>query len=888
MKNLKSTKPRVTLSLAFLIVLFGGLIPTLGAFSGGKQSAHASTGWQLQELWHNSINIPTGSYSYPGVSDIIYSSGKVYETLGFHDLYYGGDTSITDGFDSSTGSQVWQKRAGDANSTPLIANGKIYFANQSQQLHVYDATDDQLPELWHGNSTTATLENGILYSHSGNAWVQQPAGYYSYDANTGQTNWQQTDTTCDLYPKIEIYNSIVYYIGCEINPSLYSSIYYTIEARNATDGNLLWSKTPQYVNTDSTGYPIPPAPSYNSTLISNGYIFIAATNKVISYNATDGTQTWEKTLSDTPLPTGTRASIGQIIASGSTVYVLVNIYQGSGGQLNMTAEDIYALDAATGNEIWHNSTRVNTIIYNSRGWPYGTLVNGVLYFNYSSAIYAWDAATGNQLMMDDSVATSPTNPSISTPLIVGNTMYITREDVNTQLYTIYAYNIIGQHIIVNPTQGQPGTAVTVTGSSWTPGDVVDISLSPSVSVLTKATVAGDGTFSTTFTVPENAATGSQFVNAKDETTSQTAQAPFTVTRKRLFILLQGINSQLTATDIQNNPTGTTLGSVGSTLENAFQDAQFLEYSYAGSQTDGTPQPYLCGPTFTNPILKDIQLLNTQIAHAIGNNQSTDIYLIGHSLGGVVAFGYLALLEDHLNGVSLPSGAQLKAVVTLDSPLGGVRGGRYEYFSKYIATNYLIPFSKTKVIPKYPCDGLVGTKTPLTAVDDLVKIYNSSSNGGTTLPDDPGNDPLGAQASIEAISGVTLPPQRPFLPTNDFQALSAHTDLGTSVLSVGNTGDYLWNPAPCSLLFVRLSKALAAIVGTIPGFTDTQFLEDQGNSSGLYGRFFNTAQFCDAATLTHGLNHGDVLINANVLKGLVHFLAPVGTTPDPLAINPYQP
>ena len=443
-------------------------------------------------------------------------------------------------------------------------------------------------------------------------------------------------------------------------------------------------------------------------------------------------------------------------------------------------------------------------------------------------------------------------------------------------------------VAVSPNPVPAGKPVIVTGSGWTPGDVIDISLSTSASVLTKATVAGDRTFSASFTVPQNAATVTQFVNAKDETTGQTAQASLTVIRRKLFILLQGINSQLTATDIQNNPAGTTLGSVGSILENTFPDAQFFDYSYAGSQMDGTPQPYSCAPTFTNPIVKDIQLLNTQIAHAVGNNQSTDIYLIGHSLGGVVEFGYLSLLEDHLNRISLPIGAQLKAVVTLDSPLGGVRGGRYEYFSKYIATNYLIPHSKAKIIPNYPCNGLVGTKTPLTTIDDLVKIYDSSTNGGTTLPDDPGNDPLGAQSSIEAISGVNLPPQRPFLPTNNSLALRAHTDLGTSVLSVGNTGDYLWNPAPCSPFFVPLSPALAIIIGTIPGFIDTQFLEDQGNSSGLYGRFFNTAQFCDAATLTNGLNHGDVLVNTDVLKGLVHFLAPIGATPDPLAINPYQP
>ena len=59
MKNLKSTKTRVILSLAFLLVLFGGLIPTLGIFSGGKQSAKAASGITVTEF-----PIPT-SDSFP-------------------------------------------------------------------------------------------------------------------------------------------------------------------------------------------------------------------------------------------------------------------------------------------------------------------------------------------------------------------------------------------------------------------------------------------------------------------------------------------------------------------------------------------------------------------------------------------------------------------------------------------------------------------------------------------------------------------------------------------------------------------------------------------------------------------------------------------------------
>src|SRR6266700_4274359 len=111
MKNLKSTKSRVIMSLAVLIVLTG-LIPTLGIFSGGKHPAHASTSWQLQELWHTNIDTPSGNYPYPGVSDITYYSGKVFQTYGYNSLYYGGRFGQTIGFDANTGSKVWQKTAG--------------------------------------------------------------------------------------------------------------------------------------------------------------------------------------------------------------------------------------------------------------------------------------------------------------------------------------------------------------------------------------------------------------------------------------------------------------------------------------------------------------------------------------------------------------------------------------------------------------------------------------------------------------------------------------------------------------------------------------------------------------------------------------------------------
>jgi pimeloyl-ACP methyl ester carboxylesterase len=267
-----------------------------------------------------------------------------------------------------------------------------------------------------------------------------------------------------------------------------------------------------------------------------------------------------------------------------------------------------------------------------------------------------------------------------------------------------------------------------------------------------------------------------------------------------------------------------------------------------------------------------------------NNDPIQACIVGHSLGGVIAFGYMALLEDHVNGMTLPSGAKLRAVVTLDSPLGGVPGNIYSFFSKIVAETPL-------GLPGYPCSGL-NSQSKLHMLDDMVKINQASINGGTTPPSDSGKDPLGAVASVFAIAGVTNPqPTLPFLPSNDLVAGAAHTDLGTDILTIGNTHDFLWNPgAPtCAIAYAQLpgfGLTLSLMASLIPDFNDTQFLEDQGDNSGHYGRAFTTPNTC-AQSLLNTFNHLDVLSAANVLIGLKHFFSPVGQTPTPLKVNPFQ-
>ena len=167
----------------------------------------------------------------------------------------------------------------------------------------------------------------------------------------------------------------------------------------------------------------------------------------------------------------------------------------------------------------------------------------------------------------------------------------------------------------------------------------------------------------------------------------------TPSRRQLFLIVQGISSELTPEQAAANQgmgrapqywekgTNGVQGIVPFLQTKQFLNASFFVYSYHGNKSNGDPLPYDCTQTFSNPLSDDILALNKQITRILTNNPNfkgkpTDVHLIGHSLGGVIAFGYLAYLKSlgALNG-SIPNvpGARLKDVVTLDSPIGGVSG-----------------------------------------------------------------------------------------------------------------------------------------------------------------------------------------------------------------------
>jgi streptogramin lyase len=403
-------------------------------------------------------------------------------------------------------------------------------------------------------------------------------------------------------------------------------------------------------------------------------------------------------------------------------------------------------------------------------------------------------------------------------------------------------------ITVNPTQGSPGTEITVTGSNWTSGDVVDISLSTSASVLTKATVASDGTFNVSFNVPGNATLGPQFVNAKDETTGQTAQASFTVTRGKLFVLVQGINSKLTSDqaakrngdgeagffDTKNN----VMGIVPNLQTNDYQNARFVMFSYTGYYSNGKPMSYTCRDTFVNTIRDEAKQLGKQINAALQGNPNQDVYIIAHSMGGLIAMTYLTALVETQGIVSpLPTGAKLQAIVTLDSPIGGVENTK-EYLSD--SEN----FFRTGFIGG--CGDLL-SKDKLTSLKNMANLFPTATN----------IDAQGETASIltQFLGGPNVSNQK---------VMEDARQQGVSILTISNLIDLLWLPkTACGL--------------TTPDFPSTAWINDEGSNSGIYHRDITSGSyFCYLGLIGNGANHFDVLNNNFVETAIVVFLG--GNTP----------
>lgn len=298
----------------------------------------------------------------------------------------------------------------------------------------------------------------------------------------------------------------------------------------------------------------------------------------------------------------------------------------------------------------------------------------------------------------------------------------------------------------------------------------------------------------------------------------------TASRSKLFVLVQGINSSLTAKQAAarggdgTDPNFFKNGHLGTYLQTqGFPNARYLEYSYALSSTDtAQPKPYSCQDTYNYPLATHIMGLSLQIQSAVQNNPNTDVYLIAHSMGGIIAFGYLASLLEHVgNTVPLPrNGSILKGVVTLDSPLGDVTNNP--------------DYKKLIFLRSLPCERL--DVLNMVAVSQMQALFQTATSSTAR----------GATASIvkAILNGSNLSNQKV---ANDAKRAKI------TVLTIGNTNDLLWRPSICN-------KQLKT---NIQDFSSTQWLQDEGTKSQVYSRMVTSGfSNCLIGLLNYG-NHNDI-------------------------------
>lgn len=317
----------------------------------------------------------------------------------------------------------------------------------------------------------------------------------------------------------------------------------------------------------------------------------------------------------------------------------------------------------------------------------------------------------------------------------------------------------------------------------------------------------------------------------------------TPNRQKLFVFLQGIDTTLSRANILGNETPD-FSAIYSSIQTQFPHANFLPYSYDGVDSNGQLQPYGCESTFTQSLKKDVFNLDDEITAYLSNHSNTDVYLVGHSLGGVVAFGYLAYLNRLPVKFSLPYGGKLAGVINLDSPIGGITGD----------TTYLglvVDRARSNCNP-----GLSSVQS----VKQLVALFQTAHS----------SHPLGGSASLEEVlfGGKGL---------SNEQLANEAAHNGIPVLTVGNLRDFLWDTQPCSFPLPNVD------------FRDTQWLQDEAPSTAVYGRDFKGGdEQCTANTiLFHGLNHFEVLTNSQVIQGIAQFL-PNGGVPNKLDKAPSNP
>ena len=343
-----------------------------------------------------------------------------------------------------------------------------------------------------------------------------------------------------------------------------------------------------------------------------------------------------------------------------------------------------------------------------------------------------------------------------------------------------------------------GTAVTITGTGFVTGST-SVTFGGVAGTSVAVVSPTQLTVSTPSLVHPYAIAQSADVTVTTPAGTTTRANGFTY-RGVAMIMIRGLGSSYSPG--QNDPfTAGSAGGLALTLvRNGMPAAAVLQFSYKGGSAPGgvwTPNAYACQDTY-GPIAvaptgspdPPVVALDKMIRTYADSHRDVDVYLVGHSQGGVVAMAYAASVyaaylrhsgdsPSAIRGATTANEVRLAGVITLDSPIGGVAGGG-------IDLQHLL------------CDAATGGNPLASSVLDFKKLWVTTVGQGT---------PLGGVAQ----TGKALLSD-PSLGSNDTMTRAMQGDPEAPVfLTIGNTLDYAWvtslPPSPDPLTTQWLTNAL---------------------------------------------------------------------------------
>jgi pimeloyl-ACP methyl ester carboxylesterase len=340
------------------------------------------------------------------------------------------------------------------------------------------------------------------------------------------------------------------------------------------------------------------------------------------------------------------------------------------------------------------------------------------------------------------------------------------------------------------------------------------------------------------------------------TNTSSLQSQQSANRHKLFVFVSGFTSSLSQLDVTSNngygsdPDFFRKDHIQPFLLNKFPGSYFLVYSYHGFSTDGKPLPYTCALS-TDSDIGDLAVgLRNQITQFLRSHPNTDVYVIGHSLGGVIAFSFLAQMIEGNNNLlnSLPNGGVVKGIFTLDSPIGGVT---QDLFYTQVAARSAVLISAILIKPNCISANLL----TLPVVGELNDLFKSA-----TAPEF-----KGATASVDAT--ITQLNQK----KNQDVARDAMQN-GVKVATFGNSSDVLWQPGLC--------------YNPMSNFLNTQWLNEVQSGTNQQGGAVYARTFSEGTLSCNTLlnannpgNHFSVLTNQSVQTAIWQVIT--GSAPDAL-------